>query len=199
MTRLVPVTALLAVWLSTGAAAQAPPAATAPKPTAAGPDRTATERALVANERKLYEAVVNGDKATFSSLVSSDGVAADSSGFVPTKMFASVLDQIKVTKWDIVNPQVIWIDPTSAVVAYTGPARERFRGNRFLPRRSRRRCGPGKAGSGWRSTTRKPARPGREGLADAAAPASADRSGAVRRSRSHQTRQIGCFTIFAFA
>ncbi len=128
MTRLVPVTALLAVWLSTGAAAQAPPAATAPKPTAAGPDRTATERALVANERKLYEAVVNGDKATFSSLVSSDGVAADSSGFVPTKMFASVLDQIKVTKWDIVNPQVIWIDPTSAVVAYVWTGAGTFQG-----------------------------------------------------------------------
>ena len=34
---------------------------------------------------------------------------------MPTKMFADVLDQLKVTKWDILNPQVVWIDATSAV------------------------------------------------------------------------------------
>ena len=84
-----------------------------------------------------------------------------------------------------------------------GPARERFRGSPSRRRRSRRRCGPRKAESGWPSTTR------RRGAARAV---ECGMRGcrmlrhppyriqvAVRRSRSHQTRQTGCFTIGAVA
>ena len=120
MKLLVPSTAALAVLLSMTAAGQTPPAATpAAKGGTANPERAAAEKLLIANERKVNEAVAKGDQATFISLVSADAVAADASGFVPTKMFVTMLDQLKMTKWDILNPQVVWIDATSAVLTYT--------------------------------------------------------------------------------
>ena len=51
----------------------------------ANPERAAAEKLLIANERKVNEAVAKGDKATFISLVSADAVAADASGLCPRR------------------------------------------------------------------------------------------------------------------
>ena len=68
MKLLMPGTAVLVMLVSSLAAAQTPPAAAAPK-AAASPERAATEKMLIANERKVNEAVAKGDKAAFLALV----------------------------------------------------------------------------------------------------------------------------------
>jgi hypothetical protein len=85
--------------------------------TVARPDDT-TEKILIANERALHDAVTKADKASFLSLVLPDGVWTTKPGFVPMKLLVDGLDNFKVTKWDIVNPHVTWIDESSAVVLY---------------------------------------------------------------------------------
>jgi Domain of unknown function (DUF4440) len=77
-----------------------------------------TEKTLVANERALYDAVAKADKASFQSLVLPEGVWTTKPGFVPMKLLVDGLDGFQVTKWDIVNPHVTWIDESSAVVLY---------------------------------------------------------------------------------
>ena len=89
---------------------------------------------LIANEHKVNEAVAKGDKAAFLALVSPDAISADSGGFMPVKLFADALDQVKVTSWEIANPQVVWIDATSAVVAYTWTGAGTFQGQPFPPK-----------------------------------------------------------------
>lgn len=85
----------------------------------AAPAMSALDKALIANEHKINEAVAKGDKATFLSLIAPGAVSVDKGGFVPGGEFARSLDQLKVSNWKIENPQVIWIDPNSAIVTYT--------------------------------------------------------------------------------
>jgi hypothetical protein len=85
--------------------------------TAATPTDT-TDKALIANERALYDAVAKADKASFRSLVLSEGVWTTKPGFVPMKLLVDGLDNFKITKWDIVNPHVTWIDENAAIVLY---------------------------------------------------------------------------------
>jgi hypothetical protein len=121
-----------------GLAQPPPPAPTAgaPKPgaSAAQPDRSATEKALIANERKVMEAVAKNDKAAFLALVSADGGSADKGGFMPVKTFADAIDQVKVTKWEITDPKVMWIDANSAVVTYVWTGEGSFQGQAFAPK-----------------------------------------------------------------
>jgi hypothetical protein len=85
------------------------------KPTATG----TTDAILIANERALYDAAVKGDKATFQSLVLPEGAWATTHGFVPLSLLANGLGSFSgITKWEIVNPQVIWLEEGSAIVRY---------------------------------------------------------------------------------
>lgn len=80
----------------------------------------ATEKALIANERALQEAVAKADKAAFESLVAlSDGVWTTKQGFVLMRQLADSLHGFKFTKWEIANPRVTWLTEGSAVVSYT--------------------------------------------------------------------------------
>jgi Domain of unknown function (DUF4440) len=76
------------------------------------------EKLLIANERALLDAVAKADKASYQSLILPEGVWTMKSGFVPMKLLADGLDGFKVTKWDIVNPHVIWLGDDSAIVNY---------------------------------------------------------------------------------
>jgi hypothetical protein len=40
------------------------------------------------------------------------------SGFVPLNLLVDSLDTFKVTRWDIVNPHVTWVDDNAAIVLY---------------------------------------------------------------------------------
>ena len=82
-------------------------------------NKAALEKALIANEQKVNEAVAKHDKATFLSLIAPGAVSVDKGGFMPVAEFAKVIDQVKVTNWKINNPQVLWIDANNAIVTYT--------------------------------------------------------------------------------
>jgi len=86
---------------------------------AAAQDKAATEKALIANETKINEAVAKGDKAAFSALVASDSMMADGNGIMKTSDFLPAFEQIKVTTWKMVAPTVQWVDANTAVVVYT--------------------------------------------------------------------------------
>jgi hypothetical protein len=73
---------------------------------------------LIANERALLDAVAKADKASYQALISPEGVWTMKSGFVPMKLLADGLDGFKVTKWDIVNPQMVWLGDDSVIVRY---------------------------------------------------------------------------------
>ena len=83
----------------------------------AGP--TTADATLVAHERALLDAVAKGDKAAYLSLVLPEGVWGTSQGFIPLNLLAGGLESIRLTRWDIVNPHVTWLDKDSAVVVYT--------------------------------------------------------------------------------
>lgn len=81
--------------------------------------KAATEKALIANENKVNEAVAKHDMKTFNDLVAADALSADGGGFMKVADFTKSIDQVKVTSWHIMNAQVTWIDDKSAVVTYT--------------------------------------------------------------------------------
>ena len=123
--------------------------------TVAKPD-AAAEKALIANERALQDAVAKADKASFRSLVVPGGVWTTKQGFIPLEMLVGGLDGFELTKWDIVNPHVTWIDDDSAIVICTWTGAGHSTGNRSRRRRSHRRCGRGARANGWRSITSRP-------------------------------------------
>src|SRR5881628_1002894 len=98
--------ALIALGCSTVAFAQAA-------------SKAATEKALIANENKVAEAVAKHDLKTFSDLVPADGLSADMNGFMKVADFTKTFDQMKVSTWHIMDPKVMWIDDKSAIVTYT--------------------------------------------------------------------------------
>ena len=80
--------------------------------------KAATEKALIANENKVSEAVAKHDLKTFNDLVSADGVSADMGGFMKVSDFTKTFDQVKVSTWHIMDSKVTWIDDKSAIVTY---------------------------------------------------------------------------------
>ena len=81
--------------------------------------RAATEKALIANENKINEAVAKQDVKTFLSLLAPEAVAADVGGFMKASDFGKTLDQLKVTTWHIMDTKVMWADDKTAIVTYT--------------------------------------------------------------------------------
>ena len=88
-----------------------------PQQAARPPD--ALEATLLASERALHAAVEKADKAAFSSLVLSEGIWGNSTGFIPLNLLVNGLDGFPVPKWDIVNPHVTRLDENSAIVNYS--------------------------------------------------------------------------------
>ena len=96
---------------------------------AAAQDKASIEKALVANERKLNEAVAKGDKATFTSLIAPGAWSADGNGFMKVGDFVAVFDQLKVTSWTISDSTVQWVDDNNAIVLYTWTGAGTFQGH----------------------------------------------------------------------
>ncbi len=88
-------------------------------PAFAQASKAATEKALLANENKINDAVAKHDLKTFNDLVASDAVSADMGGFMKVSDFTQTMDQMKVANWHVMNPQVLWVNDKTAVVAYT--------------------------------------------------------------------------------
>ena len=81
--------------------------------------KAATEKALIANETKVNEAVAKRDVKTFNQLVAPDAVSADMGGFMKASEFAKSFDKVKVESWHLMDTKVMWIDDKSAIVTYT--------------------------------------------------------------------------------
>ena len=86
------------------------------------------DKALIANERKMNEAVAKGDKATFQSLVSPNAWSADGGGFMKVSDFIAVFDQVKVSNWSMSDEKVSWLDGNNAIVAYKWTGAGSFQG-----------------------------------------------------------------------
>src|SRR4051812_33254732 len=64
------------------------------------PDRPVAntlDKALIANERKINDAIAKGDKAAFSALVAPTSVSADANGFMKASDMLAMFEQFKIT------------------------------------------------------------------------------------------------------
>lgn len=86
------------------------------------------DKALIANEHKVNEAVAKGDKVTFASLVSLDGWAVDMTGVMKIADFVPMFDQVKVTSWKLSDEKVTWVDANTAIVLSTWTGTGTFQG-----------------------------------------------------------------------
>jgi ketosteroid isomerase-like protein len=93
----------------------------------AAPERP-LDKALIANEHKINEAVAKGDKAAFTALVSADATSIDGMGLMKVSDFAAMLDQVKITNWKISDETVAWADPNTAIVTYKWTGSGTFQG-----------------------------------------------------------------------
>jgi Domain of unknown function (DUF4440) len=94
----------------------------------AAQDKAGLEKALIANENKISEAVAKGDKATFTAMVTPDAWSADGTGIMKVSDFITMFDQLKVTNWKIIEPKVQWVDANNAIVIYTWTGAGTFQG-----------------------------------------------------------------------
>ena len=102
-------------------------------PVKATADHSALEKALVANENKVNDAVAKGDKAGFSALVAGDGWSVDGMGLMKVSDFVSTLDQVKIKTWKISDEKVAWIDANTAVVTYKWTGSGTYQGQPIPP------------------------------------------------------------------
>jgi hypothetical protein len=100
----------------------------APKATA---DHSALEKALIANENKVADAMMKKDKAAFAALVSADGWSIDGNGFMKTSDMTAALDQLVIKSYKISEEKVSWVDPNTAIVAYKWTGSGSFAGQPF--------------------------------------------------------------------
>ena len=78
------------------------------------------EKAIIANERAINEAVATGNLAGFKQHVSADGWAVDSmmgrmavADFL--KQFEEMAKHMKMTSWDITDSKIQWVDANTAI------------------------------------------------------------------------------------
>jgi hypothetical protein len=109
------------LFLTAGAAAaqevNEPESANAPARTAVA-DHSALDKALIANERKISDAIMKKDKTAFASLVAADGWMVDGTGVMKTSELTTAFDQLVIKNYTISNEKVSWVDPNTAIVTY---------------------------------------------------------------------------------
>lgn len=92
---------------------------------------SALDKALIANERKVADALMKKDRTTLSSLMSADGWSGDASGFMKTSEFLGALDQLAIKSYKISDEKVVWVDPNTAIVTYKWTGAGTFAGQPF--------------------------------------------------------------------
>jgi hypothetical protein len=108
-----------------------------PEPTAQGAAAGATathsalEKALIANENKVADALMKKDKAAFTSLVAANGWSIDGNGFMKTSDLTAALDQLVIKSYKISEERVAWVDANTAIVAYKWTGSGTFAGQPF--------------------------------------------------------------------
>ena len=92
-------------------------------------DKSAIEQALIANERKVNDAVLKGDVAAFKSVVADDGWSIDEMmGMSPVTEFEKMLKpgMAKITDLNLADFKVLWVDANTAVLTYTWTGKGTF-------------------------------------------------------------------------
>ena len=89
---------------------------------------SALDKAIIANENKINDAVAKGDKAAFTAMVVPDAWSLDGNGTMKVSEFAAMLDQMKVKTWKITDEKVLWVDPNTAVITYKWTGSGTFQG-----------------------------------------------------------------------
>ena len=92
-----------------------------------------TEQILVANERALLNAVAEADRAAFLSLIAPEGEWTTAQGFIPLNLLADGLEGVRLSKWEILNPQIRRLTDDSALVVYVWTATGTFNGKPLPP------------------------------------------------------------------
>ena len=90
-------------------------------------------KAIIANERALYDAVVKGDTRVFHSLVVDEGIWTTDTGFVPVRLLERDLGVFRITRWAAENMRVTMLDENAAIVLYTRTVDGTFGGMPLAP------------------------------------------------------------------
>lgn len=91
------------------------------------------DKTLIANERKVLDAIAKSDKAAFQAMVTPTAQSADGGGFNKVSEFIAMLDQVKLASWTMSEEKVTWVDPTTAIVTYKLTSTGTFQGRPMPP------------------------------------------------------------------
>jgi len=93
-------------------------------------DRAAVEKALMANEQKVADAIAKGDVKTVQSLIATDAWSADPAGFMSVAEFFKALGsgQVKIAEQKLSDFKYVWADANTVVVGYTWTGKGTFMG-----------------------------------------------------------------------
>jgi len=94
-------------------------------------DKAALEKALIANEHKVADALMKKDKATVTAMIDPAGWSADANGFMPNSDFFAALDQLVIKSYKITETKVLWVDASTAIVGYKWTGAGTFAGKPF--------------------------------------------------------------------
>lgn len=129
------VLALSLLALTGGAAAAQDVNELVPAPEYVAPEqaleRSALDKALIANERKIADALMKKDKAAFTALVPGDSWTLDGNGLMKASEIAATLDQLVINSYTISDEKVSWVDANTAVLTYKWTGAGSFAGQPF--------------------------------------------------------------------
>jgi hypothetical protein len=94
-------------------------------------EHSALDKALIANENKVADAMMKKDRAAFTSLVAANGWSVDGSGVMKTSELTAALDQLVIKSYKISDEQVSWVDANTAIVTYKWTGSGTFAGQPF--------------------------------------------------------------------
>ena len=94
-------------------------------------EHSALDKALIANENKVADAMMKKDKAAFTSLVAANGWSVDGTGIMKTSELTGALDQLVIKSYKISGEQVSWVDANTAIVTYKWTGSGTFAGQPF--------------------------------------------------------------------
>lgn len=94
------------------------------------------DKALIANERAINEAIGKGDLAGFKQYVAADGWTIDpAAGRAPVsdfvKGFDAMVKDTKMSSWNISDSKVQWVDANTAVHTYKWTGNGTYKGQKI--------------------------------------------------------------------
>lgn len=95
------------------------------------PERSALDKALIANERKIADALMKKDKTAFTALVPGDSWTIDGNGLMKASEMAAGLDQLVIKSYTISDEKVSWVDANTAILTYKWTGSGSFAGQPF--------------------------------------------------------------------